>query len=61
MIEFPLREDPMVQTLLDAKRDESHPDYDLAHFERASASASRSRNRLELGSRVLYEAVVREP
>ena len=60
VVEFPLREDKMVQTLLNAKRDDSHPDYDLAHFERCLAERFEVTNRLELGSRVLFEAVVRE-
>jgi hypothetical protein len=61
VVEFPLREDKMVQTLLNAKRDDSHPDYDLAHFEQALGRRFELVNRLELGTRVLYEAVVREP
>jgi hypothetical protein len=60
VIEFPLREDKMVQTLLNAKRDEGHPDYDLAFFERCLAERFEVTNRQELGSRVLFEAVVRE-
>jgi hypothetical protein len=59
VVEFPLREDKMVQTLLNAKRDESHPDYDLAHFERCLAQRFEVVNRLELGTRVLFEAVAR--
>src|SRR3954447_18504338 len=61
VVEFPLREDKMVQTLLNAKRDESHPDYDLAHFERCLAQRFEVVNRLELGTRVLSKAGVRKP
>jgi hypothetical protein len=60
VVEFPLREDKMVQTLLNAKRDDSHPDYDLAYFERCLGQRFDVVNRLELDSRVLFEAVVRE-
>ena len=59
VVEFPLREDKMVQTLMGAKRDESHPDYDLAHFERCLGERFEIANRLELGTRVLFEAVAR--
>jgi hypothetical protein len=59
VVEFPLREDKMVQTLLGAKRDEGHPDYDLAHFERCLSGRFEIVNRLELGTRVLFEAVAR--
>jgi hypothetical protein len=61
VVEFPVREDAMVQRLLNAKLDTSHPDYELAHFERCLEERFEVRNRLELGSRVLFEAVVREP
>lgn len=61
VVEFPLPEDAMVQRLLNAKRDEGHPDYDLEYFERRLTERFEVRNRLELGSRVLFEAVVREP
>src|SRR3954469_409157 len=61
VVEFPVREDAMVQRLLNAKLDTSHPDYDLAHFERCLQERFEVRNRLELGSRVLFEAAVREP
>ena len=37
VIEFPDREDPMVQRLLSGKREGSNPDYDAAVFESALA------------------------
>lgn len=58
VIEFPTREDPMVQQLLAPKRDGVHPDYELGFFERALKDAfevERS-ERLESGTRVLYHA-----
>jgi hypothetical protein len=58
VIEFPTREDPMVQKLLAPKRDGLHPDYELAYFERVLGEAfevERS-ERLESGTRVLFFA-----
>jgi hypothetical protein len=58
VIEFPTREDPMVQKLLAPKRDGLHPDYELDYFERVLGEAfdvDRS-ERLESGTRVLYFA-----
>src|SRR5215216_5010547 len=58
VIEFPTREDPMVQKLLAPKREGLHPDYELGYFERVLAEAfdvERS-ERLESGTRVLYFA-----
>ena len=58
VIEFPTREDPMVQKLLAPKRDGLHPDYELSFFERCLAEAfevERS-ERLESDTRVLYYA-----
>ena len=58
VIEFPTREDPMVQKLLAGKRDGLHPDYELDYFERVLGEAfevERS-ERLESGTRVLYFA-----
>ena len=57
VIEFPDREDPMVQRLLSGKREGSNPDYDAAVFERALSE----RFTIEHSSRVsatrtLYEA-----
>jgi SAM-dependent methyltransferase len=59
VIEFPTREDPMVQKLLAPKREGLHPDYELGFFERCLGEAfdvQRS-ERLESGTRVLYFAV----
>ena len=58
VVEFPTREDPMVQTLLAPKREGLHPDYELGHFERCLAEAftiERS-ERLGSGTRVLFLA-----
>jgi SAM-dependent methyltransferase len=58
VIEFPTREDPMVQKLLAPKRDGLHPDYERGYFERTLGEAfevERS-ERLESGTRVLYFA-----
>jgi hypothetical protein len=60
VIELPLRDDPMVQRLLAAKRDdEAHPDFNRAPFEAALEELFEVRDRLELTSRVLYEADAR--
>ena len=58
VIEFPTREDPMVQKLLAPKREGLHPDYELENFERVLSDAfevDRS-ERLQSGTRVLYFA-----
>jgi SAM-dependent methyltransferase len=58
VIEFPTREDPMVQKLLAPKREGLHPDYELDFFERCLGEAfhvERS-ERLRSGTRVLYFA-----
>jgi SAM-dependent methyltransferase len=58
VIEFPTREDPMVQKLLAPKREGLHPDYELESFERVLGDAfevERS-ERLQSGTRVLYFA-----
>jgi SAM-dependent methyltransferase len=58
VIEFPTREDPMVQKLLAPKREGLHPDYEIGFFERCLNDAfevERS-ERLESGTRVLYSA-----
>jgi SAM-dependent methyltransferase len=58
VIEFPTREDPMVQKLLAPKREGLHPDYELEFFESAlneMFEVERS-ERLESGTRVLYFA-----
>ena len=62
VIEFPTREDPMVQKLLAPKREGLHPDYELGFFERCLGEAfdvSRS-ERLQSGTRVLYFAVPKQ-
>ena len=58
VVEFPMREDPMVELLLSAKREKLHPDYDLEVFERHLGEAFdvRSRTILRSGTRVLYFA-----
>ena len=58
VLEFPTREDPMVQRLLAAKRDGAHEDYKLDHLERLveAAFAIRRREVLPSGTRVLLEA-----
>jgi SAM-dependent methyltransferase len=59
VIEFPTREDPMVETLLAPKREGLHPDYELGFFERSLEEAFRieRKERLESGTRVLYFAL----
>ena len=58
VLEFPTREDPMVQRLLAAKRDGAHEDYKLDHLERLveAAFAIRRREVLPSGTWVLLEA-----
>ena len=58
VIEFPTREDPMVQKLLGPKREGLHPDYERESFERVLAGAFdvERRERLESGTRLLYFA-----
>jgi hypothetical protein len=58
VIEFPTREDPMVEKLLAPKREGLHPDYELGFFERCLADAFEveRRERLRSGTRVLYFA-----
>ena len=58
VIEFPTREDPMVQKLLAPKRDGLHPDYERESFERVLSQAFdvERRERLESGTRLLYFA-----
>jgi SAM-dependent methyltransferase len=58
VIEFPTREDPMVQKLLAPKREGLHPDYELGYFERTLGEAFEIERteRLESGTRVLYHA-----
>jgi SAM-dependent methyltransferase len=56
VVEFPTREDPMVQALLARKPRTPHADYDRANFEHCLASAFDVRRSEELasGTRVLY-------
>jgi hypothetical protein len=58
VIEFPDREDAMVQRLLSAKRADAHPDYDRATFERRLAERFEIAESIELpsGTRTLYAA-----
>jgi SAM-dependent methyltransferase len=61
VIEFVRREDPMVKQLLAAKREDTHPDYDEAFFERCLGEAFEVERRevLPSGTRVLYHATPR--
>ena len=61
VIEFVRRNDPMVERLLAAKREDNHPDYDEAFFERVLGEAFTVARREELpsGTRVLYHATPR--
>jgi hypothetical protein len=58
VIEFPTREDPMVETLLAPKRAGLHADYEREFFERCLADAFdvERRERLASGTRLLYFA-----
>jgi hypothetical protein len=58
VIEFPTREDPMVEKLLAPKRTGLHPDYELGSFERCLAEAFtvERTERLGSGTRVLFFA-----
>jgi hypothetical protein len=60
-VEFPTPEDPMVERLRSGKREGTHPDYALEHFERCLAEAFEISRREELPSklRVLYELAPR--
>jgi hypothetical protein len=61
VLEFPTREDPMVQKLLRGKRPGLHGDYDRETFERHLADHFVTRRTVELssGTRVLYLVVPR--
>jgi SAM-dependent methyltransferase len=59
VVEFPAREDPMVQRLLSRKRAGAHPDYALDTFEAALGARFEVARREQLGTRVLFEAVPR--
>jgi len=58
VIEFPTREDPMVEKLVAPKREGLPPDYERESFERVLARAFdvERRERLESGTRLLYFA-----
>jgi hypothetical protein len=58
VVEFPTREDPMVQRLLAPKREGLHPEYERGYFERCLGEAFDVRRSEELGSgtRILYFA-----
>ena len=56
VIEFPDREDPMVQRLLSGKTEAANPDYDRATFEGALGDRFEIERTERLGSRTLYEA-----
>jgi hypothetical protein len=59
VVEFPDRQDQMVQRLLGAKRVDAHPDYSRDTFETLLGSAFRIADSLELpsGRRTLYRAL----
>lgn len=61
VVEFPTREDPMVQALLARKRRTPHADYDRAYFESCLSEAFDIRLQEEIagGTRVLYFATPR--
>jgi ribosomal protein L11 methylase PrmA len=56
VIEFPDRQDPMVQRLLSGKAETANPDYDRETFERALAERFEVERTDRLGTRTLYEA-----
>jgi ribosomal protein L11 methylase PrmA len=57
VIEFPDRNDPMVERLLSGKREGSNPDYDADTFERALAERFDVEQRRQVSeTRTLYEA-----
>lgn len=62
IVEFPAREDPMVQKLLAHKRPGPHPDYDLGHFERCLREVFDIHRTEVLGSgtRVRYHATPKQ-
>jgi hypothetical protein len=61
LVEFPAREDPMVQKLLASKRPGLHPDYERGFFERCLHEAFDVHRSEHLGSgtRTLYFATPR--
>jgi hypothetical protein len=56
VIEFPDREDTMVQRLLSGKPDTANPDYDRATFERALGDRFEIERTERVGTRTLYDA-----
>jgi ribosomal protein L11 methylase PrmA len=56
VIEFPEREDPMVQKLLSGKPEKANPDYERETFERVLGERFEVERTERLGSRTLYEA-----
>jgi hypothetical protein len=58
VVEFPHRDDPMVQRLLEAKRSDAHPDYELSTFESLLADRFHVDESLRLasGTRTLFLA-----
>lgn len=56
VVEFPDREDAMVQRLLAGKTDKANPDYERETFERALGERFEVERTERLGSRTLYEA-----
>jgi hypothetical protein len=56
VIEFPERDDPMVQKLLSGKVEKANPDYQRETFERALGERFEVERTERLGSRTLYEA-----
>ena len=56
VIEFPERDDPMVQKLLSGKVEKANPDYERETFERALGERFEVERTERLASRTLYEA-----
>ena len=56
VIEFPERDDPMVQKLLSGKVEKANPDYERETFERVLGERFEVERTERLGSRTLYEA-----
>ncbi len=59
VVEFPTRDDPMVERLLARKRPGAHPDYELEQFERELEGRLEVERREQHGTRVIYEARAR--
>ena len=56
VVEFPHRDDPMVERLLARKRSGAHPDYELDRFAAALERPMEIERREELGTRTLFRA-----